>query len=225
MFGVQQNHEHHAEGDVFEHTMRCLDSIPDDQRTPALAWAVLLHDVGKRASADFPENVLMREQHGKNTFIGHDDAGAVIADEMLRQFAVADRELIVESIRQHMRIRDLHGMRRSKQLAMLNNPCMPLLMQLSRADSLGSLRPDGTCNTKGQPEIEAIYQEFVNAPPEKKLPSVKADFGIDGHTLMQAGVKPGPVMGRVLKALEEYYRDNPGTSMEELMKLVDIGGK
>ena len=48
MHGVEQPPEFHPEGDVWVHTLWLLAGLPAGAQ-PALAWAALLHDVGKPA--------------------------------------------------------------------------------------------------------------------------------------------------------------------------------
>lgn len=44
---IPQPPEHHPEGDVFTHTMLCLDYAQALMATPETKWAVLCHDLGK----------------------------------------------------------------------------------------------------------------------------------------------------------------------------------
>ena len=72
MRGVLQSPDHHPEGDVFTHTMLCLDKLEPERHGEALALAVLLHDVAKPACAG-------RSADGRVTFYGHCERGAVVA--------------------------------------------------------------------------------------------------------------------------------------------------
>ena len=67
--GCQQSPDYHPEGNVFEHVRRMLAGLPADA-PPALAWAVLLHDVGKPVTAT--SDAATGEMH----FYGHEKVGA-----------------------------------------------------------------------------------------------------------------------------------------------------
>jgi poly(A) polymerase/tRNA nucleotidyltransferase (CCA-adding enzyme) len=66
---LQQNPEHHPEGDVFSHICNVVDRAPAD---PKDRWAALLHDIGKTPTAEkVPGEDYCR-------FHGHAQAGAEI---------------------------------------------------------------------------------------------------------------------------------------------------
>jgi len=47
MIGCEQRVDFHAEGDVFEHTMRVLDEVCKISKNPMVRYAALFHDIGK----------------------------------------------------------------------------------------------------------------------------------------------------------------------------------
>lgn len=52
MIGVEQRVDYHAEGDVFEHTMRVLDEVSLLTEDPVFRFAALYHDIGKPLTTD-----------------------------------------------------------------------------------------------------------------------------------------------------------------------------
>ena len=80
MKGVKQPKEFHPEGDVFVHTSLMLKNAvcPDVE----LAWAILLHDVGK------PKTFQINEKN-RECFYYHDEEGAIIAENILMRFEVS----------------------------------------------------------------------------------------------------------------------------------------
>jgi tRNA nucleotidyltransferase (CCA-adding enzyme) len=86
--GIPQNKV--AGEDLWDHTMRTVDAAPTDR--PIVRLAALVHDIGKPAT--------FAEGH----FLGHDAAGATLADSFLEQLheprAVRDR--VVALVRHHM---------------------------------------------------------------------------------------------------------------------------
>ena len=65
MHGTEQPPEYHPEGDVFVHTLLCLERLREP--TYELALAALLHDVGKPSTC--------RVRDGRLTFYGHAKLG------------------------------------------------------------------------------------------------------------------------------------------------------
>lgn len=67
MIDLKQNPKHHAEGDVFEHTMRVLDVATNLSNDTTVRFAALFHDIGKPQV--FTEN---------GTFHGHSEEELMI---------------------------------------------------------------------------------------------------------------------------------------------------
>lgn len=105
MAGVPQDPVHHAEGDVFTHTMMVMDALttlPGYQALPAgdqavLRAAALLHDVEKRSTT-------MLDDQGRITSAGHARKGeyttrVLLYDEIPTPFAT--REAVAKLVRYH----------------------------------------------------------------------------------------------------------------------------
>ena len=130
--GVPQPPDHHPEGDVLAHTLLAVRHLPPgvDRR---LAWAALLHDVGKAATT--------QEVAGRIRAFGHDREGAQTADEVLRRLGMGEEERqdVIWLIRHHMfalswrvdRAQDLS--RRQKRF--MADPRFPLLLSLMEIDA------------------------------------------------------------------------------------------
>ena len=105
--GVEQNPLYHPEGDVLTHTFHLFDAA-EVPLNPALAWAALLHDVGKKSTA------VMRKGH--NTFYEHEKVGADMAASILEELK-ASRALIhdvASLVRNHMKFSNVENMRVAK---------------------------------------------------------------------------------------------------------------
>lgn len=128
--------EYHAEGDVAVHTRLTIEACPPGC-DPDLLWAAMLHDIGK------PVTTATRED-GRIIAHGHTKAGAVLAEAILQRLGMESlrREQIVWLVHQHMFHHSWQlqaGDRVSKkQRAVLLDERFPLLLELLRADSLGS---------------------------------------------------------------------------------------
>ncbi len=77
-----QSPRHHPEGSVWNHTLLVVDEAAKRRRRSkdeaAFLWAALLHDIGK------PDTT--RRRNGRFTAYGHDELGARLAEEFLREF-------------------------------------------------------------------------------------------------------------------------------------------
>ncbi len=93
--GVPQPPVYHPEGDVLTHTLLAVRHLPanSDRR---LAWAALLHDIGKAATT--------REIDGRIRAFGHDRAGVGLAEGVLQRLGVDAGETadILWLVRHHM---------------------------------------------------------------------------------------------------------------------------
>ncbi|MCK4799890.1 CCA tRNA nucleotidyltransferase, partial [Candidatus Parcubacteria bacterium] len=78
MKGVEQPKEFHEEGDVWEHTKKCLENLPKDASLE-LIWAVLLHDTGKPETQETPE----KDGTDRIRFNGHEKKSIKIATYIL----------------------------------------------------------------------------------------------------------------------------------------------
>lgn len=119
---VQQQPDHHPEGDVLEHTLQVVDlaaSLKHESQDPrALMWAALLHDLGKKTTT--------KMRNGRITAYDHDKEGEKLARDFLRQ--CTDEEAFIRRVcslvRWHMQVMfvahklpfaDIRGMLRSVQ--------------------------------------------------------------------------------------------------------------
>jgi poly(A) polymerase len=130
MQGVEQPPEYHPEGDVFQHTIIMLNQMhTDDYR---LAWAVLLHDVGKPPTAQFKEGRWRFECHAK---VGA-EATKVILERL--KFSCDDRDAITFMVGNHMRFIDVKSMRRATLRRLVGSPTFLSEMELHRLDCASS---------------------------------------------------------------------------------------
>ena len=206
---IDQPPQFHAEGSVWQHELLILDYLPPNP-TKRLAWAALLHDIGKG-----PTKIEPRSPKERIRFNRHYAVGAEMAKTICRRlkFSNHDTKNISWIIYNHMAIDDLPAMRPSHQQRMLGNPAFEDLLELHRVDAAASWRP-------GRPhgvipkfrKIEHLWHVYQSKTPAQRQPSLKRDLGIDGNWLFkefksECAISAGPVMGKVLRELEEWYQD------------------
>jgi len=209
---TEQQPQYHAEGSVWKHELLILDYLPDHP-SRRLAWAALLHDIGKAATARSDG----QDEH--ITFNEHYSVGAEMARRILTRLNFSNRDIsdITWMVHHHMAIDDLPQMRIGHQRQMLGHPAFEDLLELHRADAAASWRPNRPHGTKPAfREIERLWHDYQSTAPEDRQPSLKRDLGIDGNWLIrhfgQELNLTGPQIGSVLEELEEHYQDTGETA-------------
>lgn len=200
--GQAQPPAFHPEGDVFTHTVQMLDAMREP--TLPLAYAVLLHDVGKPGTA-----VLAKEPDGTERirFHGHAEAGAGIAEGILKRLRLPSREIedVVYAIRNHMRFTDVQQMRRSTLRQLVGAPTFPLELELHRVDCLCSHGNLGN------------YDFLVRFRDELKNEPVLPPPWVTGHDLMALGLPEGPKVGAWHKKAYEAQIEGRFADREALL--------
>ena len=188
MKGVAQPPEFHPEGDVWVHTLLMLENLPP--RPPAtLAWAVLLHDVGKP-----PTFKSAQETGDRIRFDGHAEIGARMAAAICRRlrFSVDDTEQIEALVANHLRFKDVFQMRPATLKRFARLPRFEEEhLELHRLDCLAS---------HGNLDAYEFVRRFLReTPPEE----VRPPRLLTGEDLKAMGFSPGPRFKEILHAIEE----------------------
>jgi len=197
--GVPQGESAHPEGDVFEHTLLAISKLARPKWP--LVLALLLHDVGK------PVTFVRRPQI---TFYGHEAEGEVLAREVCHRLKMSreERETVAWLVRNHLRLRDAREMRRSRLRQLLAHPLFEDLAELSRADALASTRDLSAY------EFVRGAQKELGDTHELPQPLVR------GTDLLAMGVAEGPLMGELLRRVQEEQLEGNISSKEEALALV-----
>jgi poly(A) polymerase len=179
--GVAQSPDHHPEGDVFTHTLLCLDKLEKGCHGEALALSVLLHDVAKPACA-------LWRPDGRRTFYGHCERGAVMAGETVSRLRRSREtaERVAWLVENHLRHVQAASMRVATLKRFLAQPLIDDLLELVRIDCLsasGDLSGYEFCRAK---RIELLHSEPL---PEPLL---------RGRDLIALGHRPGPRFREIL---------------------------
>ena len=199
MKGVEQPPEFHPEGDVFVHTRLMLDTLPANPSV-VLAFAVLLHDVGKPPTfVRAPDRIRFNE---------HDRVGAEMAEVILRRLRFSNDEIekIVLSVREHMRFQFVKEMRPAKLKRLLARETFPEELELHRIDCASSHR--------NLENYEFLKAKAAEMPPEVLKPAPL----LTGHDLLALGLKPGPSVGRILHEVEELQLEERLKSRAEALE-------
>lgn len=180
MRGQAQPPQFHPEGDVFTHTALMLNALPPDASSQ-LAWAVLLHDIGKPPTC--------RLVDGRLRFNQHATVGANMAEKIMKRLRMSnsDIKIVTHAIKNHMRFMDVRRMRRATLLHMVSAETFPLELELHRLDCLAS---------HGNLDNYNFLLNFIQTLAEEpKLPPPL----LSGHDLLKLGLQ-GSEIGHWKKA-------------------------
>jgi poly(A) polymerase len=196
MEGCDQPAEFHPEGDVWVHTLLVMKHL----RSPtfALALGTLLHDVGKPPTQSFEDRIRFNQ---------HEKVGAEMAAKICHRLRCSnsDSDRITWLVSQHMRVAHIPEMRDSKRKRLLREEGFPDLLELFRADCLGS---------HGQLDLYAWILEYQESEPEE---SIRPPLLVSGNHLLDWGYTPGPIFKEILTAVEDAQLEGEIRTVEDAM--------
>lgn len=200
-----QNHPHHC-CSVGEHLLLALQSIEADK---VLRLAALLHDIGKPAAHT-------RDADGIDHFHGHGDAGKELAGSILRRLKF-DNDTVYR-VKHLVQVHDYlqipltpKGVRRA--VFKIGKEHFPDYLKLRRGDILAQNPSMQKEKLEALTKLEVLYQQILE---EQNCLSLK-DLAVSGTDLIEAGLKPGPQIGEVLKKLLEQVIENPEYNTKEYL--------
>ena len=214
LVGCVQEPEWHPEGDVWVHTLQVVDQartrvddLPRPQRLAIMLGAVC-HDFGKPATTAFSD--------GRIRSIDHEEQGVAPASRFLDRLNVHSfdgydvRAQVLGMTAQHLKpgmwfkAKDPVGDGAFRRLAQKVD--LELLARLAKADCLG--REPGVFSVQAMDWFleRALALGVQHAAPSPILL---------GRHLIGLGVKPGPRMGEMLKAVYEQQLDGTVTTLDD----------
>ena len=206
MAGVAQPPEFHPEGDVFVHTQLVLERLEEHtpERSPELAVAALLHDIGKPPTFELPEG-----DNDRIRFNGHDRVGAAMAKKVCRRLRFSNKqtERICELVRHHLKFKDVFNMRQSTLKRFLGMPYFEEHLALHQADCLAS---------HGMMDAYEFAKAKLEEFGEEEIKPVPL---ITGKDLIEMGLEPGPVFSKILSRVEEAQMENRIQTKSEALEL------
>jgi tRNA nucleotidyltransferase (CCA-adding enzyme) len=214
LVGCEQEPEWHPEGDVWVHTLQVVDEartriadLPRPQQITVMLGA-LAHDLGKPATTAFID--------GRIRSIDHEEQGVAPATAFLDRLNIHTidgydvRHQVLGMTAQHLKpgmwfkVRDEVGDGAFRRLAQKVD--LELLARLAKSDCLG--RSPGTFNC----EAMDWFLERARALGVEHRPPGPI---LLGRHLLELGMRPGPAMGDILKAVYEQQLDGKVTDLAE----------
>lgn len=196
MKGLPQGPPSAPTGDLWDHVLRVLELLGPEATFP-LAFAALLHDVGKPRSVGRTPD--------RYTFYGHEHIGRRLAGEIALRLKLsnAERERSEWLVEKHQILSDAPRMRESKLKMLLAHPGIYELLELHRADAMASGR-----------SIEHV--EFCR----KRLPIALPEPLLSGDDLIGLGLRPSKVFKELLDAAWEAQLEDKIRTKAEAIELV-----
>jgi tRNA nucleotidyltransferase (CCA-adding enzyme) len=203
----------HPEGDVFTHTLLCLDQaarLRDDLDRPralSLMLATLCHDLGKPATT--------KPEGGRIRSMNHEEAGIPPTLSLLDRWNVHTvsgydlRGQIVGLVANHLKPMQFYDDREritDGAFRRLARKCeLELLGRVARSDCLGRVG-----------RFEAVAMDwFLDRARRLDVSRRPPEPLLRGRDVVELGIAPGPAVGRILRAVYERQLDGGITSIDD----------
>ena len=212
--GCPQEPEWHPEGDVWVHNLQVIDrartridDLPRPERLAVMLGAVC-HDLGKPATTKFLD--------GRIRSLDHEEQGVAPASAFLDRLNVNAfdgydvRRQVLGITAQHLKpgswfkVKDEVGDGAFRRLA--HKVDLELLARVAKSDCEGRQPGQFDCTAMDWFLERARALGVQHRPPEPILL---------GRHLLALGLKPGPRVGEVLKAIYEQQMDGTITNLDE----------
>ena len=212
--GCPQEPEWHPEGDVWVHNLQVIDrartridDLPRPQQLAVMLGAVC-HDLGKPATTKFMD--------GRIRSLDHEEQGVAPANVFLDRLNVNSidgydvRKQVLGITAQHLKpgswfkVKDEVGDGAFRRLA--HKVDLELLARVAKSDCEGRQPGNFDCTAMDW------FLERARAPGVQHRPPAPI---LLGRHLLELGLKPGPRVGEILKAIYEQQMDGKVTNVDE----------
>ena len=220
LIDAPQDPDWHPEGDVYIHTLLVTDRAREllgglsYAEQVAVMLAALAHDFGKPPTTAFIEDRWRSR--------GHEEAGVEPAEKFLDRLNVYTidgydvRGQVIALVREHLKPGEFYKKRDEVSegaFRRLARKCeLDLLYRVAKADSLGR-------NAEWVPRekwYDAQAQEwFIQRAKELEVEKGGPSPILLGRHLLEMGLKPGPRMGEIIRAIYELQLDGSVRTLEE----------
>lgn len=196
--GLAQPLQYHQEGDVWDHSLRSLTALtqeegdanplPENPPSLALKWATLMHDIGKYDTFA-QDDKRIRYNH-------HAEVGADIAKKILKRlkFDKKTMDRVEWLIRHHMMVVPLFEMPDARRRHWFMQPGFEEMLEVYRADAMGTKPMD----LSGYEKMKKLYRHEI---AELKLMPKQLLSGNDVMKILN--LKEGEKVGKILEDIRE----------------------
>ncbi len=224
LVGVPQDPVWHPEGDVWEHTLHCVDALMElpqwqsAELAQRVVWglATLLHDVGKPGCTRHE----VRAGRERITSPGHDVAGGPIAERFLERIAAPHDVIarVVPLVVEHMAHLQASTSRAVRRLSVRVRP-----------ESVASLGVIIMADQQGRPPLPrevpvGLHAMLAKAHELEVLDSAPPRLLLGRH-LLESGWQEGPGVGEVVQAAYEAQLDGEFADLPGALQWVQGHGR
>jgi len=226
IIGIPQSPKWHPEGDVWVHTMMCVDemahicrldnTITSTQQKLKFLFAILCHDLGKAIATTVDKN-------GRIRAIGHEYKGIEPTKSLM--YRLSNEHDFIASllplVEHHLKPSQFYAAK-SKDAAirrLATKVNIEELVLLAKADFLGRSTPEALAKKyyAGQWLLDKAKALNVNKNPPKPL--------IQGRDLIALGYKPSPKFKKILDEIYTLQLEGKINSKEEALTYIRIVDK
>ena len=211
LIGCEQDDEYHPEGDVWIHTLMCLDEMVklktnDDYKDLYLMLATLCHDLGKPLTSEI--------RNGRITSYSHEKMGVEPTIEFL-QLLTNEKKLIEKVtplVQHHLAPFQLFfhnsSLKAVKRLAVKVN--IEELCIVALADCRGRDIPD-------KDKCDEAVQWLLKNAQELNVHNEKLQPLVQGRDLIALGFNPSPIFTKILAYAYELQIENESFTKNDIL--------
>lgn len=196
--GLEHLERHHPEGGVWEHTLSALKQ--NKLIDPLVNLSIMIHDIGKGVTKQYKPN-------GEVIYKGHDIAGLPLVDIISDRLKLSNKErtTLKYVVQNHMKVVKIGQMKPSKIAKLIDDPDWEILLATAHADEFSRLH-----KSISKKEYDEIIKIATDIKEKWGLSQGKKALKlVDGNNIMRlTGLKPGPIVGKILKETETWILDN-----------------
>ncbi len=221
LIDVPQDPQWHPEGDVWVHTLLCLDRaaglrVGDGDRDLLLMLGVLCHDLGKASTTERREDRILSR--------GHDAAGVALSESLLAKMRAPNALVrgVTALVRHHLAPASFarasrrqpgagaRGYRRLLRKLRAGGVDADLLWRVARADHLGRTTEDAAR------DVFAAGDAFLARAQELEADVRTFEPVVTGRYLLKRGVEAGPALGEMLDRCRAVQDETGSTDPAEI---------
>ena len=216
LIDIPQSPKWHPEGDVWVHTMMCVDVMvtlfgDDEKLNLKLIFAILCHDLGKAVSTTVDDEGTIRS-------IGHEKTGLELTKSFM--YRLTDEHDFIESIlplvEHHLKPSQFYAAKSKapaiRRLATKVN--IEELVIVAKADFLGRTTKEA---------LEGVYHAGIWLLEQSKYLEVlhkPLDHLLQGRDLIALGLEPSPQFKKILDVVYTLQLDGDINTKEEAIAYV-----
>lgn len=199
----------HFEGGVFTHSLMVMDEVRKKTENPVTILSGLLHDIGKIKTRQWDEK---KENWTNNN---HDNVGSEMSLSISNRLKLSnkEKEKIFFVIKNHMKIKNVHKMKKSKIAKLCNDDNIEDLIVVAESNDNCSI----PMNAIDKKDKNLWMSKILEFKEKNKGWKITEPF-INGKDLINMGFKPGPNFKMVLNEVFESQLNDKVQNKEQALK-------